>query len=293
MKWNGLSCKLVLVLVSLFAQPAWAGMQSYGVLGDAGKTNRWVKTVRSSLKKAGVSRLVLPGDNIYSFWRSYAGVWEPWREMGFTFDVVALGNHNKGYDREMAYFQMPGEYFSVVQEDARFIVLNSDRESSVEEQGEFLEQELSAAREKFVFIVYHHPTFTVSKFHDWQEKYDFQLMIRPLISKYRDRITALLVGHDHIATVVDLGGVPMIVSGAAADARAGKRVSVRESGVEIRTRWLAEKGIYWARLDLSAEEDAAWISFYREDKAPGLVCKARIFPAPVIYDQNCQRTDEK
>ena len=58
-----------------------------------------------------------------------------------TYDVVAIGNHNGGYKQEMQYFQMPAEQYSTVIDQARFIVLNSDNDSSGPAQAQWLDRE--------------------------------------------------------------------------------------------------------------------------------------------------------
>jgi hypothetical protein len=56
--------------------------------------------------------MVMAGDNIYLPHESYSEPWSPWKVAGFVFDVVAIGNHNLSYDKEISYFQLPGEYYS-------------------------------------------------------------------------------------------------------------------------------------------------------------------------------------
>jgi hypothetical protein len=171
------------------------------VIGDAGRTTPSSRLVRESIAKSGIQRLVLPGDNLYS--GSYQSVWNPWISARLSFDVVAIGNHNGGYRQETAFFSMPSEYYAKVIDGARFLVLNSDNESTAAAQANWLNTELRSAREPLVFVVYHHPSYTISTFHNWEEKAVFQRALRPVIWANRAKITALLVGHDHVATMLN------------------------------------------------------------------------------------------
>lgn len=236
---------LVWVLAISGAASARAA-DGFAVIGDAGKATTGSRLVRDSVKRLGVSKLILPGDNLYS--STYASVWKPWRDLGMTFDVVAIGNHNDGYRNEMAYFAMPNEYFSKVIGDARYVVLNSDNDRSGGAQATWLDRELSTATEPFIFLVFHHPNYTISGFHDWREKATFQQAIRPVIWKYRSKLTALLVGHDHLASVLHYNDLPVMLSGAVQEYRRDRGVDYTSDGVHVKTNWYFDDNNYWAHL---------------------------------------------
>src|SRR5262245_6409638 len=91
------------------AAPARSEVISYAVLGDAGVAeNPRLEVIRNSLVSQGIKHLILAGDNLYFPDKyTYPMVWDRWMQTGFSFDLVAIGNHNAGYDQEMKYFKMP------------------------------------------------------------------------------------------------------------------------------------------------------------------------------------------
>ncbi len=278
------------VLLATFSLvPAAAGFE-YAIVGDAGLVNDDHSLVRRSVKKAGVSALILPGDNLYETKQGYASIWNSWKERGFTFDVVAIGNHSAGYREEIRYFGMPDEAYSRVKGPARFIVLNSDNEKTVAAQLRFLNHELETAREPYVFIVYHHPTFTVSDRHNWYERKEFQLGLRRTLAERANRVTALIVGHDHIASLVSVSGVPMIVSGAVHESLPTQPRDYAEGPFKVETVWLFRNEAHWARLDVRSDEVRVSFVHAASDQ---VVCAARIAPRPIRPHENCARTTSK
>lgn len=241
--------------------PQFDQSSEYAIIGDAGKTNSNSKIVRESILHHGLSQLILPGDNLYS--GTYQNVWAPWKSAGMTFDVVAIGNHNDGYNNEIAFFQMPGEYFTKVIHGARFIVLNSDNDNSGVEQATWLGQQLSQAHESLIFLVYHHPTYTTSSFHSWQEKTQFQTALRPILWKFRSKITALFVGHDHLATILHFNDLPVIISGAVQEVRKDTPVNNVQDGVKVQTAWYFDSTPHWAKLQWDAQAGTAEVQFIR------------------------------
>ena len=232
-----------------------------GIIGDAGLWNRNSEAVQKSLTRMSVKKLVMPGDNLYS--STYSDVWGHWSSKGFTFDVVAIGNHNGGYAEEIRFFQMPSEFFSVVKGGTRFIVLNSDNTLNIPAQATFLTAELTAATEGRVFIVYHHPTYTVSQTHQWTDKKDFQLAVRPIFKRFRSKITSLIVGHDHLALFAHFGDLPVILSGAVQEVRAGTPMTGEQDGVQVTTNWFFDGVPYWARLVIPESGRTAQVDFIR------------------------------
>ncbi len=225
---------------------------TFAIIGDAGHWNENTEQVRNSILRTPIRDLVLPGDNLYLTALGYERVWNPWSKAGFRYTVPAIGNHNGGYNEEMSFFNMPGEYFSVVRgSDTRFIVLNSDNKKNAKEQIVWADQELSEAQEKLIFLVYHHPSLTVSDDHDWEERKTFQVGVRALMKKHRQRITAILNGHDHLATLVHFDTLPVFVSGATHDTRSGERLNETQQGIRVKTAWLFNETPHWLRLDVA------------------------------------------
>jgi hypothetical protein len=209
----------------------------FGIIGDAGSWNENTKTIRDSMTALSTNRkLILPGDNLYGLSNTYKKAWKPWRENQFTFDVVAIGNHTEGYKEEVAYFEMPGQYYAKAYGDTvRFLVLNSDNTKNVPLQLNWLERELARASEPLIFLVYHHPTYTISEDHSWDEKEQFQLGIRQIIERHRKKITGLLLGHDHIASILHFRDLPAIVSGSTQNPRTEKPIDNIQQNIHMKT----------------------------------------------------------
>jgi predicted phosphodiesterase len=252
---------IVLLLSSVCTSALPAANLKFGVIGDAGLWNSNSEGVQKSMIRSSVKNLILPGDNLYH--STYADVWGHWTQKGFSFDVVAIGNHTAGYPQEIAFFRMPAEFFSVVKGTSRFIVLNSDNKTNVPAQAAFLEAELTRATESSVFIVYHHPTYTLSRTHVWTEKSDFQLAVRAIFKRFRSKITALVVGHDHLALLAHFGDLPVILSGAVQEVRADTPRSGVQDGVQVTTNWFFDGSPYWAQLEIPATGRTVQVDFIR------------------------------
>lgn len=255
------------------------------IMGDAGKAGSDLNRLQGSVAKQNVKSVVMPGDNLYS--GQYPKVWDAWKKDGFQFDAVAIGNHNGGYSQEVAYFQMPKEYYTTVKFGARFIILNSDNTANVADQFAWLEQTMKQASEKLIFLIYHHPTFTITSNHKWTEKKDFQLRLREFLKTSGSRITALLLGHDHITSFLDFGSVPVIVSGSGREVKSASPVSYVEDGFHIQTRYLAEETQHWTLLEINEAADEARVTSIRvSDQAPG--CSARLSHGTMTLDASCR-----
>jgi hypothetical protein len=267
---QGLSLKRVIpaivafatFVLSLLGAPRVHAAESFAVVGDAGNWDGNSKEVRDSIVRSGLKRLVIPGDNLYNLASTYAAEWAPWSTQGLTFDVVAIGNHHAGYPREVAFFKMPGEFYSKsFGSEARFIVLNSDHVATAARQSSWLREQLESATESNVFVVFHHPSLTLTSFHKWKERREFQESVRPLLFEYRSKITAVLNGHDHIASLIEFNDLPVVVSGAVQDIRPSTAIDNVQAGISVKTRWLFDLTPHWVRLD--AESGSATVRFVR------------------------------
>lgn len=234
------------------------------LLGDAGRWNASTKKLKESMERVGVKSLVMPGDNLYS--GTYASAWGPWIKAGFDFPVVAIGNHNDGYQKEIQFFSMPGEiYAKTLDGFLKFIVLNSDNKKNVDAQMDVLNKELAGATEPFVFVVYHHPTYTLTKDHTWPERREFQEAIRPVLAKHRHRITAVVLGHDHIASMGHFGDLPYVLSGAGQNLRRGAAVDNVQVGVRVKSEWLKAEEEIWIELEASAQSPVVQLKAIRAE----------------------------
>jgi len=258
---------LILILASLFLNFANASKYEFAVIGDAGKWNFDTRNIYESLLRHNVKKLVMPGDNLYGstfLGATYEVVWAPWRLANFNFDVVAIGNHNAGYTNEMIYFNMPAEAYSVLYDDqVHFIVLNSDNNKSAAMQASFLDKELAQTTSRFVFLVYHHPTYTVSIYHSAREKHKFQSAMRPIIKKYREKISGLIVGHDHVSLIAHYDDLPVILSGSSHEQRRHIPLNYTKDGVGVQTNWFNDSAALWARLIIDSTLSHAKVDYIR------------------------------
>lgn len=270
---------LIASLCLLFGPPAWSGTASFGIIGDGGDWNKNSREVRDSILRQGVGRLILPGDNLYDLRTSYEDAWGPWLSKKLILDIVAIGNHNLSYAAEVRYFNMPGEYYAaaVPEADALFLVLNSDDSRTAQKQASWFEEQLAGAAERFVFVVYHHPPYTLTENHSWKERAAFHRATRPALWNYRKKISAVIVGHDHVAAAVSADGLPILVSGAVIQAKAMAPVNEYQHGVHVRTEWEYDGTLHWARLDLDSDASSAIVKFIRA-KDDVVTCRVRIVP---------------
>lgn len=278
-------CTLVVtagVCLFFFATHSLAAM---AIMGDSGKAGTNLDRLKASIAKEKIKSIIMPGDNLYS--GTYESVWDNWKKSGFKFDVVAIGNHNSGYSKEVKYFKMPGEFFSVVKEGARFIVLNSDNSATVKAQFTWLKKEIAAAKESLVFLVYHHPTFTISTSHYWIEKRAFQLQMREFLKQNHARVTALILGHDHMSEFMDFGPVPVIVAGSGREVRNEGTVAFNEDGFKIETKYLAPRTQHWGLLEIVPGAKEAVVHFVRVADQKR-ACSARFRNGDMLLEGECR-----
>ncbi|MBU6375760.1 MAG: metallophosphoesterase, partial [Bdellovibrionales bacterium] len=242
-----------------------------------------------SIRTAGIFQVIMAGDNIYDTSQSYGQVWGPWLDTGFQFPVVAIGNHTRGYSEEVTFFRTPGEFYSWTSAGARFLVLNSDREDSADSQARWLSEQLKSAQEKIIFLVYHHPPVTLTARHSWTEKRRFHEATLPVILANRKKISAILVGHDHITSLTEFGEIPVVVSGAVHESIPTSPVNSLQRGYPVSTRWLFRDGFYWTRMDVDGSTGSVGLSFVRSNPDE-VSCTARIQPRPMVLSENCYQS---
>ncbi|MCM2353966.1 MAG: metallophosphoesterase [Pseudobdellovibrio sp.] len=245
----------------------------FAVVGDAGFWNNNSKSLLTSITNFKTQKMVMPGDNIYK--GTYEQAWAPWKNAGITFDVVAIGNHHLGYANEVKYFGMPGEYFakSYLNGEVLFLVLNSDNTKTVNEQMTWFESQLKSTTAKQVYVVYHHPSLTIGE-HKWTEKKEFQIKIRSLFKTYRSKITAAIVGHDHVAALINFDNLPVIVSGSAQSPDKGSPVNNVQEGIQVKSQIYLSAQPYWVQ-QITSGGDSAEFNFIRA-KDNKVLCKAVI-----------------
>ncbi len=260
------------LLVLHFTSCVTTQNQQFALVGDAGRWNNNTQVLKDSLKSYKTFHLVMPGDNLYE--GTYNKAWNPWIQDGFRFPVVALGNHNDTYQKEIAFFNMPGEYFSKKFTDGQlqYIVLNSDNTKNISEQMTWLENELAVSTAKQIYLVYHHPSRTIAS-HTWGEKKAFHEKLVPIVNKHRSKITALIIGHDHIAALIHFNNLPVIISGSTQNPRTERPVNNVQSGITVRTDLHYDSEPYWVQQIVN-NNNSDFVFIRAKDNK--VMCKANI-----------------
>jgi hypothetical protein len=279
-----LMTSLLVVSVAGVCVAQAASTYEYALLGDAGIWNSNAASVERSVREVGVKGGILLGDNLYH--GTYDQAWQPWFRAGHSFPVVAIGNHTAGYREEIAYFKMPSEaYTKFIAPRVAVIVLNSDHVETADRQAAFLENQLQKLDATSIFIAFHHPMLTLSDRHPWMERAAFHNVVRPLIYKYRNRITAVLNGHDHVAGAFSFGGVPVILSGAVQEAFSFVWVKNTQIGIPVKTEWAYRGDPSWGRLRVTANSDESTIDFI-EARGNRVACTVRLKTGRWLFKEN-------
>ena len=296
-KTIGVNMKLILgfilfISLSAFSLPdqrarltAW---NTFAVVGDAGVRTKTTEALRNILKANNLNQILMLGDNQYLPYESYEYIWDIWKQQGFQFPLVAIGNHNTGYDKEVKYFQLPGEYYAKEFNGALFVVLNSDNEKNYKEQIKWADQVLAQSTYKLNFVIYHHPSVSLTKNHKWEERLNFQMGMRSIIKKYATKITALMNGHDHAAGFYLLNNVPLILSGASFEEKSLSSPVIKDFGFNVTQGWGSKGGYWWSKLDYNSSTQEVWIHYYRFDNQSHESCSIRVSPKPLARARNCQ-----
>ncbi|WP_409478140.1 metallophosphoesterase family protein [Pseudobdellovibrio sp. HCB154] len=258
--------------------PLIAAELQFGIIGDAGRWNSNAQMLLASMAEFNVKKLIMPGDNLYE--GTYEQQWGEWKNAGFSFDVIALGNHNETYQAEIKFFQMPGEYFSKTYAfgEIQYLVLNSDNTSNVTKQMTWLKAQLKASTAKQIYLVYHHPTYKVGRYIPTEQKKNFQLKIRPLLKTYRHKITALIVGHEHITSLMHFDTLPVVISGCTQSPRDEVPLNNIQSGVRVRTAIHLDSEPFWVMQvtpqDITATDASEFLFIRGRDSK--VMCRATI-----------------
>lgn len=262
--------------------------QTFGVLGDGGVWNQNTYKIRKAMMDGGIRDLVMPGDNLYDLTQTYDDAWGPWRSKGFKFPIVAVGNHYKTIEQELAYFGFAKTYYSKKVKGVHFIVMDSEQDHLAHEQSVWLVDQLEKVKPSdILLVVFHHPPVTISKRHHWHEKAVFHHAILPILLENKEKIDLVLVGHDHIAGMFKVNDLPFVVSGASMEIIPTKPVSYfdDERNLKVETRWhFNNKDPYWTRLDMG--ENEIWVNFVNA-KRNSVDCSVRLHDKYTEMKANC------
>ncbi|MBF0362789.1 MAG: hypothetical protein HQK49_17350 [Oligoflexia bacterium] len=125
---------------------------------------------------------------------------------------------------------------------------------------EISDKQLEDATEKIILITFHHPPADVGPKHSWKERKEFMLKLVPVLKKFKNKISSILVGHEHVATFVDFDGIPLFVSPSSVKPRTGKYYNefIPELGVNVVSKWVYNdnKNRYWLKTDIDTDNDS-------------------------------------
>ena len=222
--------KRILFFVAIFAQLSLAKTPlGFIFFGDAGTGGSDQMEVAQGMQTFCASNLcefgLMLGDNFYP-----AGVSNvndpqikakfeiPYHPLGLDF-FVALGNHDymSNVDAELEYvkknsrWKMPSRYYTFVQKNARFFVL--DTEKFDEAQAKWLANAIQQSNSQWKIVIGHHPIFSYGAHADNTH------LIRNLLPRLKGKTDMYLAGHDHDLQIIEKDGYPFIVSGAAGKLR--------------------------------------------------------------------------
>lgn len=281
---------LFFICFLLSVTTADASVYTYGVFSDKGQFgNEGSSGLIRSLNTSRIENIVMAGDNADWWWtEDYAKVWKGFEN--FNFEVVAIGNHNKGYEKEIDFFKLQNEFYTIKKQGLQFIVLNSDNESNLREQGLFLYQTLREANEDdVVILVYHHPFFTVGGSHNWHEKENFQNSILPIIENFKNKVSAIINGHVHTAAVWEANGIPIIFSSSPVQSYNIKyRTYWDDRGFKVKAQHIASRSKYWLRLDIDTDSRNIWLN-YVSIKENDVTCSILLNNKRIWVQENCSK----
>lgn len=295
------SCFLAILLACILINPDVSAKitsvtteeseQTFAVFSDVGQFQPHLGYLMSSLKRSNIKDIVMAGDNVYEHGLGHQIVWNTWRE-NFNFFGVAIGNHHQGYQQAINFFKLPGEYYTRIRKDIRIIVLNSDNMNNVDQQAVFLEHVLKNAVEKFVFVTFHHSPVTISRKHDWKEREQFANKILPILLRYKQKITAVFVGHDHQSSLYQVNGLLFILAASAYQNRESYYSNYvdNDRGINVKTLWNYLSGRMWLKVTTNSKNGSVLFSFIEIDKKI-VECSFSLppgqHPRKVIINQDC------
>lgn len=286
--------RVILSFLILFSLPSLAtriprtDWNTLAVIGDAGVVKPSTQALRDLLVKNNLKQLIVLGDNMYKSSDTYENVWDSWKKLGLEFTVLTIGNHNTGYAKEVKYFNLPAENYYKEIGGALFIVLNSDNKATAKSQIQWLDSVLSQSNYKMNFLVYHHPSVSLTDNHHWDERIEFQTGMRSIIKKYPSKITAIMNGHDHAAGFFMLDNTPLIVNGAAFEEKYFSNPTIKDYQFVVSKGWTSNGGLWWSKLDFNTTTNEAWIHYIRFDNLKQENCSIKIAPKPAFRAANCQ-----
>jgi hypothetical protein len=240
--------------------PSQPGSLQFAVLGDSGTGGRAQREVAERMIEAHAlfpfEFVLMAGDNIYQRWgrTNYAGKFEqPYAELlaaGVRF-YASLGNHDRPDQIFYEPFNMGGRrYYSFAPAGdlVRFFALDTSgrpKQPISADQIQWLEQELSAARERWKIGFFHHPLYSSGGRHgaDMHVRQVFE----PLFIRYG--VNVVFSGHEHLyERLRPQNGVHYFISGGAGKLRRGDIRAAGESAAGF------DQDHHFMLIELAADE---------------------------------------
>jgi predicted phosphodiesterase len=198
----------------------------FAVLGDTGTGSRPQYEIGERLNE---SRTVFPfefvlmlGDNIYGserpqdFVKKFELPYKPLHDLKIPF-YASLGNHDDPNQRFYKPFNMNGErYYTFEKDGVRFFALDSNYMDQA--QQDWLEKELSSAKNTWKIAFFHHPLYSSGARHGSEA--DLRAVLEPLFLKYG--VSVVFAGHEHFyERLKPQKGIHYFTSGGGAKLREG------------------------------------------------------------------------
>ena len=198
----------------------------FAVIGDSGTGGRAQYEVGTRMSGAlavfPFEFVLMLGDNIYGserpqdfvlkFEKPYQAILE--RKIPF---YASLGNHDDPNQRYYEPFNMGGKrFYAFEKKGVKFFALDSNYMDK--DQQDWLDRELSGARERWKIAFFHHPLYSSGERHG--SEVDLRAIVEPLFLKHG--VSVVFAGHEHFyERLKPQKGIHYFTSGAAAKLRAG------------------------------------------------------------------------
>jgi hypothetical protein len=179
------------------------GSLTFAVIGDNGTGDREQYETGKQLSAAHDAHpfplVIMVGDNIYGserpqdFVKKFEAPYKALLEGGVKF-YASLGNHDSREQRYYKAYNMDGKLYYTLKapdQDVRFFALDSTYLD--QPQLEWLEKELSGAKEHWKIPFFHHPPYSSGGRHGSDLR--IRSALEPLFVRYG--VTVVFTGHDH------------------------------------------------------------------------------------------------
>jgi predicted phosphodiesterase len=247
------------------------------VLGDWGSGLSGQLNIANAMKalhqKAPIQFIITVGDNIYPDGdiRKFAKDYFEKPYATFVAQKIpfypTLGNHDVPHqDEQIAYFKMPGAYYSFNKGNIAFFAINTNHFNPTQQS--WLTHKLSQSKATWKIVYGHHPVYSSGPHGDEEESVQLQKELKPLLEKYH--VDFYLCGHDHhYERFMPVQGVYYVLTG-------GGGASIRsldnETGIE-QAKSMVRHHYMWFKADGNklyarayGENNALIDSFYLNKK---------------------------